>query len=100
MSFKAEVYRVLIASPSSITEEQAGRDFQAINEWNSRTFAVTEGVVLLPVKWETHATLGLVSGRSQAINDELRFSTFDILVGMFATIGTPRASRSLAPLRR
>jgi len=55
MPFKAEIYRVLIASPSDLTEErQAATD--AINEWNSQ-HAVAESVVLLPVKWETHATL-------------------------------------------
>jgi hypothetical protein len=50
MPFKAEIYRVLIASPSDLAEErQAATD--AINEWNSQ-HAVAESVVLLPVKWE------------------------------------------------
>jgi hypothetical protein len=50
MPFKAEIYRVLIASPSDLAEErQAATD--AINEWNSQ-HAVAESVVLLPVTWE------------------------------------------------
>ena len=53
MSFNAQTYRVLIASPSDLTDErQAVTD--AINEWNAE-HASAEGVVLLPVRWETHA---------------------------------------------
>ena len=53
MSFTATTYRVLIASPSDLREE---RDVatMAINDWNAQ-HAAAEGVVLLPVKWETHA---------------------------------------------
>lgn len=86
MSFKAEVYRVLIASPSDLTEERQVAT-QAINEWNSQ-HAITEGVVLLPVKWETHATPRSGVRPQAAINDEL-VHTSDILVGMFWTkLGT------------
>jgi hypothetical protein len=46
MSFKAQVYRVLIASPSDLAEErQAATD--AINEWNSQ-HAAAESTILLP----------------------------------------------------
>ena len=47
MSFKAEVYRVLIASPSDLDEERQIAT-QAINDWNSQ-HALAESVVLLPV---------------------------------------------------
>jgi hypothetical protein len=50
MSFKANTYRVLIASPSDLTEErQAATD--AVNDWNA-LHALAESIVLLPVKWE------------------------------------------------
>ena len=82
MPFKAEIYRVLIASPSDLAEErQAATD--AINEWNSQ-HAVAESVVLLPVKWETHATPRSGVGPQEAINEELIHAS-DILVGMFWT---------------
>lgn len=82
MSFHAETYRVLIASPSDLAEErQAATD--AINEWNAQ-HAMAEGVVLLPVKWETHATPRSDIRPQQAINEELVKSS-DILVGMFWT---------------
>lgn len=86
MPFKADTYLVLIASPSDLTEErQVATD--VINEWNS-LHAVAEGVVLLPMKWETHA-LPEVGVRPQAaINDQL-VSSSDMLIGMFWTkLGT------------
>jgi hypothetical protein len=82
MSFKAEVYRVLIASPSDLAEERQVAT-QAINEWNSQR-AAAESVVLLPVKWDTHATPRSSVRPQAAINDELVHSS-DILVGMFWT---------------
>jgi hypothetical protein len=82
MPFKAQIYRVLIASPSDLAEErQAATD--AINVWNSQ-YAAAESVVLLPVKWETHATPRSGVRPQEAINDEL-VHTSDILVGMFWT---------------
>src|SRR3954447_23047735 len=82
MPFKSETYRVLIASPSDLAEErQVATD--AINEWSAQ-HAMAEGVVLLPVKWETHATPRSDIRPQQAINEEL-VKTSDILVGMFWT---------------
>lgn len=82
MPFKAEIYRVLIASPSDLAEERQVAT-EAINEWNSQP-AVAEAVVLLPVKWETHATPRSGVRPQEAINDELVHNS-DILVGMFWT---------------
>ncbi len=53
MSFKSETYRVLIASPSDLAEERQAAS-ETVNDWNA-LHAVAESVVLLPVKWETHA---------------------------------------------
>ena len=53
MPNRAVVYRVMIGSPSDLSpEREAAMD--AVNEWNTQ-HADTEQVVLLPVKWETHA---------------------------------------------
>jgi hypothetical protein len=73
---------VLIASPSDLAEERQIAT-EAINEWNSQ-YAMAEGAVLLPVKWETHATPRSGVRPQQAINEELVQSS-DILVGMFWT---------------
>lgn len=86
MPFKAETYRVLIASPSDLGEErQAATD--VINEWNAQ-HATTEATVLLPVKWETHATPESDVRPQAAINRQL-VGDCDLLIGMFWTkIGT------------
>ncbi len=86
MPFKSETYRVLIASPSDLAEErQAASD--AVNDWNTQ-HAVAESVVLLPVKYETHARPQANVRPQEAINRQL-LAGCDILIGMFWTkIGT------------
>jgi hypothetical protein len=86
MSFKAEIYRVLIASPSDLADERRVAT-EAINEWNS-LHAAAESIVLLPVKWETHAHPESGVRPQAAINAQI-VHTCDILIGMFWTkIGT------------
>jgi hypothetical protein len=86
MPFTSETYRVLIASPSDLVEERIAVS-EAIAEWNAQ-HAAARGMVLLPVKWETHATPQAGIRPQQAINDQL-VSTADLLVGMFWTkLGT------------
>lgn len=86
MSFKSETYLVLIASPSDLSEERQAAT-EAVNDWNAQ-HAVAESIVLLPVKWETHATPQSGVRPQKAINDQL-VRGCDILVGMFWTkIGT------------
>ncbi len=86
MAFDARVFRVLIASPSDLSEEREAAA-TAINEWNI-THAVSEGVVLLPVKCETHARPQTNVRAQAAINTQL-VADSDILIGMFWTrLGT------------
>jgi len=86
MSFRADTYSVLIASPSELAEErQAVTD--AVHDWNAQ-HAAAEGVVLLPVKWETHAAPQIAVRPQATINEQL-VRRCDIIVGMFWTkIGT------------
>lgn len=86
MPFTSQTYRVMIGSPSDLGEErQAATD--AINEWNAQ-HADTEGAVLLPVKWETHA-LPTAGVRPQGEINRQLVDMCDILVGMFWTrLGT------------
>jgi hypothetical protein len=83
---KSRVYRVMIGSPADLGEErQAATD--AINEWNAQHSDAKE-IVLLPVKWETHA-LPTSGVRPQAAINEQLVDRCDILVGMFWTrLGT------------
>jgi hypothetical protein len=86
MPFKSQTYRVLIASPSDLTEERQAAT-EAISAWNAQ-HAAAEGVVLLPVKWETHAVPQSGIRPQDALNHQLVHEC-DILVGMFWTkIGT------------
>jgi hypothetical protein len=62
-------------------ERQAATE--AVYEWNAQ-HAVAESVVLLPVKWETHATPQLAVRPQEAVNRQL-VRECDILVGMFWT---------------
>jgi|GEM_PF-626240 len=84
--FKSDTYRVLIASPSDLKEEREAAT-EAVNEWNVQN-AAAESVVLLPVKWETHAMPQLGMRPQDSINSQL-VRGCDLLVGMFWTkIGT------------
>jgi hypothetical protein len=87
MAFETQVLRVLIASPSDLFEErQTATD--AINEWSAQ-HAQAESIVLLPIRWETHAKPESGVRPQDALNRQLVKSS-DILVGMFWTkIGTP-----------
>jgi hypothetical protein len=86
MPFKSETYRVLIASPSDLEDERKVAT-DAINEWNAQ-HAAAEGVVLLPVKWETHA-LPETGVRPQGVINRQLVASSDLFIGMFWTkIGT------------
>ena len=86
MPIKTQTYRVLIASPSDLTEERHAAA-QAIHAWNSEHVAA-ESVVLLPVMWETHATPQSCLRPQEAINHQL-VQQCDMLIGMFWTkLGT------------
>ncbi len=86
MAFPAQTYRVLIASPSDLAEEREAAT-AAINEWNAQHSAA-EGIVLLTVRWETHATPTTGVRPQAALNKQL-VADSDILVGMFWTrLGT------------
>lgn len=86
MSFKSETFRVFIASPSDLAEERQAAT-EAVNEWNAQHSAA-ESIVLLPVKWETHATPRSGVRPQEVINKQL-VQVCDILIGVFWTkIGT------------
>jgi len=79
---RAIVYRLMIGSPSDPGSEREAAT-QVISEWNVQ-HAKAEGVVLLPVKWETHATPTTALRPQAAINEHL-VDRCDIFIGMFWT---------------
>lgn len=87
MSFPAQVFRILIASPSDVTEE---RDIavRAIQEWNDLN-ASERQLVLLPLRWETHSAPEYGKRPQEIINQQV-VDHCDLLVGIFWTrVGSP-----------
>jgi len=82
MTFSANVFRVLIASPSDVSEE---REVAAatIQEWNNLN-ANERQIVLLPVRWETHSAPEY-GRRPQAIINQQLVDDCDLLLGIFWT---------------
>src|SRR5947209_17298538 len=87
MSFAARVFRVLIASPSDVTDE---RDIavKTIQEWND-LHSPGRQVVLLPLRWETHSAPEYGRRPQEVINRQI-VDHSDLLIGIFWTrIGSP-----------
>jgi hypothetical protein len=82
MAFRAQTYRVLIASPSDLAEERVAV-VEAINDWNEQ-HAVSESIVLLPLRHETQSLPELGTRPQAAINRQL-VQDSDILIAMFWT---------------
>jgi hypothetical protein len=80
--FSSTTFQILIASPSDMPEARQAA-LEVIVEWNALN-AVAEGLVLLPVMWETHATPEM-GGRPQAAINRQIVDTCDLLIGMFWT---------------
>src|SRR2546428_13407073 len=87
MSYKAEVYNVMIASPGDVNaEREIARE--VILDWNNIN-SFTRKIVLAPIGWE-YNTVPATGDRAQAIIDQQILQNADILVGIFWTrCGTP-----------
>src|SRR5579872_4563995 len=83
---KATILNVLIASPSDVRDERDAVE-SAIHEWNANHHSET-GIILLPVRWETHSYPG--SGdRPQAIINKQIVASSHLLIGIFGSrLGT------------
>jgi hypothetical protein len=80
MPRKANVYSILVASPSDVKEERAVVA-KIIDEWNY-AHSATRGVVLEAVRWETHSYPEL-GDRAQSIINSQIVDRCDVLVGIF-----------------
>lgn len=86
MAFSAKVYKVLIASPSDVSEERELIP-KILHEWNTKNSEHYK-IVFLPIKWETH-TIPTMGGRPQGLINKQIVETSDILIGAFWTkLGT------------
>ncbi|MGA2937404.1 MAG: hypothetical protein ABSF52_09945 [Syntrophobacteraceae bacterium] len=82
MSYQATVYRILVASPGDVTKERQAIP-EVIGIWND-AHSEDHGVVLVPVRWETHST-PTMGDRPQAILNKQIVNSCDILIGAFWT---------------
>lgn len=97
MSFKAEVLRVLIASPSDVQKERDEIE-TAIFEWNTR-FAEDMQIILLPSRWEKDVVPAYGGTDAQQVINEQLVNKCDILIGVFwAKLGTPTTRHSSGTL--
>jgi hypothetical protein len=87
MSYSANVYNVMIASPGDVAKEkQLARE--VVLKWNDLHSKQTK-IVLLTISWETHSSPEL-GDRPQAIINKQVLKDADLLIGIFWTrIGTP-----------
>lgn len=83
----AVILNVLIASPSDVSAERDAVE-SAIHEWNANHHE-RMGIILQPVRWETHS-YPASGDRPQAIINRQIVDSGDILIGIFGyRLGTP-----------
>lgn len=87
MPYDRRTYRVLIASPSDVEDEREIA-VRVIQEWND-LHSYNREIVLLPLRWETHAAPEYGVRPQEVINRQI-VDNCDLLIGVFWTrIGTP-----------
>lgn len=87
MSFPAQVFRILIASPSDVTQEREIA-VRAIQEWNDLNSGERQ-IILLPLRWETHSAPEYGKRPQEVINRQV-VDHCDLVVGIFWTrVGSP-----------
>jgi hypothetical protein len=86
MGFRANVLKVMIASPGDVAAER-GIVTTELYRWNDAS-AVSRELMLQPVKWETHVSPQMGTHPQSILNERLLLDA-DIVVGIFGTrIGT------------
>jgi hypothetical protein len=97
LSFRAEVLRVLIASPSDVNQERNEIE-KVIFMWNSQ-FSEELETILLPGRWEDDVVPTYRGSDPQQIINEQLVNKCDILIGVFWTkLGTPTMTHSSGTL--
>jgi hypothetical protein len=86
MGFQANVLKIMIASPGDVAVERSIVTDE-LYRWNDAN-AVSRGLMLHPVKWETHSSPQM-GAHPQTILNERLLRDADIVVGVFGTrVGT------------
>jgi nucleoside 2-deoxyribosyltransferase len=82
MAYDSRVYRILIASPSDVSEERDAA-VRVMYEWND-LHSHNRHVTILPLRWETHTAPEYNVRPQEAINRRI-VDDCDLLVGIFWT---------------
>lgn len=86
MSYSAEVFNVMIASPGDVDAER-NIVREVLAEWNA-IHSARQKIVLLPMGWESHSSPEMGAEPQTLINQQI-LQKCDLLVGIFWTrIGT------------
>ncbi|PSL32599.1 DUF4062 domain-containing protein [Dyadobacter jiangsuensis] len=86
MPYTAQVFNVMLASPSDVAEERKVAR-EVILEWNN-VHSQSRKIVLMPIGWEYNAVPEMGDRPQEIINKQL-LTNADILIGIFWTrIGT------------
>ena len=80
MSYTAQVFNILIASPGDVQKERAITR-EIIYEWNTVN-SLSNKIILLPLGWETHSSPDMENSPQGIINNQL-LEHSDLLVGVF-----------------
>jgi hypothetical protein len=89
VAYNARVFQVFIASPGDVQDERK-IVAEIIHEWNYLN-SRDRGIVLLPLRWETHSSPEMGSPPQTVINRQVA-DYADLVVGVFWTrLGTPTA---------
>ena len=87
--YPATVFKVMIASPSDVSEERENAR-KAVYQWSGEN-AQSTSIVLLPVSWETDSAPVMGAPPQEIINRQI-LADCDYLIGIFGTrFGTPTA---------
>lgn len=87
MAYNARVYNILIASPSDVDEERKAIA-EVMHNWNAAN-AKTKGIMLVPIKWETHSYPEMGEEPQNIINSQI-VNDCDMVIGVFwCRMGTP-----------
>lgn len=96
--FAANVVRVMIASPSDVSEARDAVE-KAPHGWNSAN-AQSRSLVLLPWRWETGA-VAVMGDHPQALINQQGVDDSDVVIALFGgRLGSPTRTQSLARPRR
>ena len=87
MSYRAQAFNVMIASPGDVSSERSIIR-ESIYEWNV-VHSQSRNIALLPVGWDSHSSPEMGKDPQEIINKQV-LEKCDLLVGVFWTrIGTP-----------